>query len=236
MFDTSDISSTLSVISANAMQNIVDKLRFKCYRDSTKCNYYGIWKQFNQFYLRLDKKPNTWEERLILFVAYLIKTNKKSNIIKCYVSAIKVILRDDNRKLREDTALLAALTKATWLHNDRIHVRLPIRKRMLTMLLNSVEAFFGNNPQPYLVKLYHAILCAAYYGLLRIGVIKAKDVHISTNKNKVLFVLHSSKTHAKFARPQTMKITQSTQSTRSDARYSPRLNCPFQILKDYLQA
>ena len=110
------------------------------------------------------------------------------------------------------------------------------------MLLNSVEAFFGDNPQPYLIKLYRAILCAAYYGLLRIGeltysnhVIKAKDVHISTNKNKVFFVLHSSKTHAKFARPQTMKITQSTQSTRSDARYSPRLNCPFQILKDYLQ-
>ena len=54
----------------------------------------------------------------------------------------------------------------------------------------------------------------AYYGLFRIGeltfsehAVRAKDVHVGTNKKKMLFVLHSSKTHDKGSKPQLIKVT-----------------------------
>ena len=57
--------------------------------------------------------------------------------------------------------------------------------------------------QPYLLVLYEAIFCLAYYGLMRIGEltegdhpIKAKDIHIGVNKDKILLVLYTSKTHS----------------------------------------
>ena len=78
-------SSTTSAISASAMQDIVDKLKTQSYRNSTRKNYYGIWKHFNQFYICLDVKPDTWEERLILFVGHLIHHRRKSTTIKCCV-------------------------------------------------------------------------------------------------------------------------------------------------------
>ena len=99
-----------------------------------------------------------WEERLVLFVGNLIQNKKKSNTIKCYISAIKAVLREVGQHLHEDTALLAALTKASKLQNDVIHNRLPIRKGLLTVLINSVEKYFGDSPQPYLVKLYSAMI------------------------------------------------------------------------------
>ena len=58
------------------MQNIVDKLKYEQNRSSTQANYYSIWKKFNQFFIQLDVKPNSWEERLILFVGYLINNDK----------------------------------------------------------------------------------------------------------------------------------------------------------------
>ena len=72
-----------------------------------------------------------------------------------------------------------------------------------------------------------------YYVLFRIGEITsgshpvlAKDVHIALNKNKLLFMLRSLKTHTKGTFPQSVKIT----STRKAAlKY-----CPFDILRVYL--
>ena len=55
---------------------------------------------------------------------------------------------------------------------------------------------------------------AAYYGLFRVGeimlsehMVKAIDVHVDTNKNKLLFILRSSKTHTKGNHPQIIKIS-----------------------------
>ena len=52
-----------------------------------------------------------------------------------------------------------------------------------------------------------------YFGMFRIGemtesqhVVKAKDVHIGINKDKLMFVLHSSKMHGKGTKPQIVKI------------------------------
>ena len=89
----------------------------------------------------------------------------------------------------------------------------------------------------YLVILYKAILAMAYYGLFRIGeltmsphVIRVKEVHLATNKRKMLFVLRSSKTHSKANLPQTIKIISNPVKTqRKTANF-----CPYHLLTEYL--
>ena len=61
------------------------------------------------------------------------------------------------------------------------------------------------------------MLVTAYYRLFRIGeisqsehVIKACDVHIGTNKKKLMFVVRSSKTHSLGDKPQIVKIKATT--------------------------
>ena len=50
--------------------------------------------------------------------------------------------------------------------------------------------------------MFCALFAMAYYGLMRIGEltagehqVKAKEIHMGQNRNKLLIVLHSSKTH-----------------------------------------
>ena len=78
------------------------------------------------------------------------------------------------------------------------------------MILFEVERYFGGRaaPQVYLEWLYKAIFILCYYGMMRIGevtfsqhVARAKNVHMATNKDKLLVVLYSSKTHGKRHRP-----------------------------------
>ena len=139
--DRDTTSTTSSVISASAIQEMLEEFQFKCHRNSTRSNYYSIWKHFNEFLVQLDQKPGTWEDRLLLFVGHLIQHKHKSNTIKSYILAIHAILREVGYHLKEDTALLGALTKATKLHFDRYRSYLPIRRSMLNMLLASVEKF-----------------------------------------------------------------------------------------------
>ena len=70
-----------------------------------------------------------------------------------------------------------------------------------------------------------------YYGLLHVGEIakgdhkiKAKNIHIGLNKNKILILLYSSKTHGKESKPQEIKITGQTK----------RHFCPFKLTKTYM--
>ena len=95
---------------------------------------------------------------------------------------------------------------------------------------------FYRNQQPYLATLYKSVLSTMYFGLFRIGevtesdhVIKAKDVHIGKNKKKLMFILHSSKTHTPGVKPQIIKIT-SSQNIKQNNTY-----CPFKLLQDYIQ-
>ena len=83
----------------------------------------------------------------------------------------------------------------------------PIHIDLLERMCFEVERLFKY--QFYLEKLYKAVLCLGYYGLLRVGemalsphVIKAKDVHVGTNKEKILVLLFSSKTHSVADTPQ----------------------------------
>ena len=81
----SDGESSTSTISTKAMKNIIENLKVQRHRSSTQANYYAIWKMFNQFFVKLDVKPKTWEERLILVVGYLVHKQLKANTINSYV-------------------------------------------------------------------------------------------------------------------------------------------------------
>ena len=181
-------------------------------RSSTRSNYYSMWKTFNEFIVKLDEKPDTWEESLTLFVGYLVRMNKKSTTIKSYISAIRAVLFENKIKLNEDAFLLTSLTRACRLVNDHVKLRLPIHILLLCLILRKLKTIFAT--QPYLLKFHSAILVAGYFGLLRIGelvsslhVILAKDTQIGVNKEKIMFVLGSSKTHSEDSMPQFVKIT-----------------------------
>ena len=205
------IPSSSSTISTDVMRMIVEKLKGDHIRKSTKDNYYCVWKSFNRFFIKLDVKPETWEDRLVLYVGYLVDTKKKSQTIKSYISAIKSVLKNNGVELNEDTYLINALTRSCRLINDHMRTRLPIRQGMLNILLRQLEMVF--EAHPYLESLYKTIFASAYFGLLRVGEltkgnhpIKVKDVHIADNKEKILFILRTSKTHGTDVLPQTVKI------------------------------
>ena len=235
----SDTTSWDSSISTAALERLIDKLRYQKYRKSTQRNYYTVWKKFNEFYIRLDIKPETWEECLVLFVGYLVETKKKSTTIKSYISAIKAVLMDDGIELNEDRYLINALTKACKYVNDTVRTRLPIRKSFLNVILNKIEKVFLQERNPlYLCCLYKALFATTYYGLFRVSEvtaglglhpIKARNVHIGDNKDKMLFILKTSKTHWTDSKPQIVKIV------REMATFHMSIHCPFMLIRNYLR-
>ena len=136
--------------------------------------------------------------------------------------------------------LLTALIRACKLHYNTIQVKLPIRKGLLHILINTVDKIFVSNPQPYLQVLYKALFVTAYYSLLRIGevakskhVIRAENTHIGKNKNKILFLLRSSKTHGLSDKLQIIKIDGTGQHLPQNKSFD--ILCPFMLIKTYLQ-
>ena len=226
------MSFTESTISAVSLQRIINTLKNQSRRTTTRKNYYSVWKCFNQFYIKLDRKPTSWEDRLTLFVGYLVEQKKKSQTIRSYISAIRGVLKDDGVDLNKDKYLLSALTKACKYKNDSVRMRLPISKSLLEMILRETKNYFLSAGQPYLCRLYRALFATSYYGLLRVGEltsgdhpVRVKDVQIAANKNKMLFILRTSKMHWSNVRPQTVKII--------SIGASNKFSCPFQILREY---
>ena len=208
------------------------------YRDSTRANYYKIWKLFGRFYLRLDVKLTEWNDRILLFVAFLIENKLKSSSVKSYISAIKGVLAEDNIFIEEDSFLLSSLTRACKLKNDQVITRLPVYKQLFHLLLNQTKCHFESKGQNYLLILYTAMFTASYYGLLQAGevtegphVILAENVHIGVNKDKILFILKSSKMHSKGNKPQQIKLTREKMD-----KCKPNKFCPFKILQNYISA
>ena len=207
-------------------------------------NYYTIWKLFNKFFLRLDKKPPTWGERLSLFVGYLIDSNKQSATVKSYISAIKAVLKTNNFKLNEDQFLLTSLTRACKIRNDRVTTKLPVHKGVLYIIMKRIQYTFLKRNQPYLALLFTTMISTMYFGLFRVGelaknegkhTVLAKDVQIGDNKKKFLFILRSSKTHLEGNDPQLIKIASSRNPKRSKGRKMLRLPCPYKLLRLYSQ-
>ena len=206
-------------------------------RNTTKNNYYGVWKNFNEFFIKLDAKPDTWEDRITLFAGYLVDCNKRSQTVKSYISAIRAVLKDDGVELNEDKFLLNSLIQACKFKNDRVRTRMPIRKGMLNVILKKTEETFAS--QPYLKCMYLALFATTYYGMFRVGevttgdhAVKAKDVHVGKNKNKMCFVLHTSKTHWKNQEPQIVKIAH-TNITNTARKTDAKRFCPFNLLREY---
>ena len=129
------------------------------------------------------------------------------------------------------------MTKSCKLINDHVRTRLPIREGMLNILLKQLESIFKT--QPYLESLYKTLFSMAYFGLLRVGEltrgahpISVSDIHIADNKEKVLFILRTSKTHRRNVPPQTIKV-ESTRSRLSGHR-TQRVFCPYGLLRTYM--
>ena len=233
---TSGSTSSYSSISTNHLRNIVEKLKCEQIRDSTRKNYYSIWRQFSEFFLQLDHKPTEWEDRISLFVGYLIERKKQSQTIRSYISALKSVSAEDNITINTDSFLLSALVRACKFKNDVAHTRLPIRKPVLQMVIQESLNHFSNIGQPFLANLYAALISTAYFGLFRIGEltfgshpVKVTDVHLACNKRKFLFVLRTSKTHGLDSRPQSIKITSNKKLSSEDSTL-----CPYNILHKYI--
>ena len=205
--------SNTSRISTHSVQMMLNKLLGHTNRDSTTNNYLTVWRQFNKFIISLDYKPPSWEERAALFLAFKIEVDGlKSTSVKSYLSAIKKLLIDDGYDWNNSKILLGSLTKACRLVNDRVHTRLPIQCSLLEMILFEIQRKFTNDGQMYLKSLYMALFTLSYYGLMRVGevmlsdhVVKVANVHCATNKDKILVILYTSKTHNRGMRPQKIK-------------------------------
>ena len=220
------------------ISNIIDTLHLQRHRSTTRHTYYIMWKKFNQFIAKLDHKPTNWEDRLVLFTGYLVDRQFQSSTIRSYISAMRSVLSEINIWLSQSNYLLTSLTRACRLNNDMITTRLPIHKSLLEVLLHNIAKYFENKHQIYLAILYKALFSRAYYRMFRVGelmmghhAIQAEHVHVAQNKEKMLFMLFSSKTHTKADKPQLVKIT-STPGTTSNCTTKSCL-CPFRLLKDY---
>ena len=146
--------------------------------------------------------------------------------------------------INQNKFLLTSLTRACKIKNDKVKTTLPIRKGLMRLLINTVPFLF-RTPQPFLTIMYRAMLCTTYYGLFRIGeiawtdysdhTVKVKDVHIGENKNKIMFVLHSSKTHGCDSKPQIIKLTSDLHQGCAQTNLFSIAHCPFELLRRYMR-
>ena len=195
-----------SVISMSEILQYLELLKSKSYQSSTRKNYYTIWKSFSDFFIRLDSKPCSWEDKIVLFAGYLIQVGKQSSTVRSYISAIKAVLAEGDVHVNEDRVLLKSLIRACRLNNDQVETCLPIHRDLLESITLQIKKI--HQKDLYKQVLFKAIFLSAYYALLRIGeltesphVIKAKDMGVARNKDKMRFILRSSKTHGKGAHP-----------------------------------
>ena len=157
------------------------------------------------------------------------------------MTAIKSVLAEDGITIKTDSFLLTSLTRACRIRNDRIITRLPIYKHLLHRILDELVKWADKEHQSYMKTLYLALFAAAYYGLLRIGevtksphAILANNVNIGTNKNKILFLLKSSKTHDEGSNPQRIKISSTAKNPERHSYQKNQKYCPFTLLDSYI--
>ena len=193
----------------------------------------------NKFLLNLDSRLIvSWEEKTALFGAYLVDNGIQSSTLKSYFSAIKHVLKLDGYQWDDTKVLLSSLVRSCKLVNDKVKTRLPIQKGLLEMLLFEIDRkYYTTSQQPYLAILFKAIFSLAYYGMLRVGElafgnhsIKACNIHVGNNKDKILIVLYSSKTHGKESRPQKVKIS----ALEGSDRNPKKIFCPFKLVIQYM--
>ena len=244
-----EASSESSSISTADMRIIIDRLKFERVRTTTRRNYYSVWKTFNEFIMKLDVKPTNWEDRLSLFIGYIIEYKKvQSQTIRSYISAINTVLKEDNYNLSEDKFLLSSLTRECRYRNNSTRMRLLIQKNLLVELLKFTDNYYKQQGQFYLATLFKALFVTSYFGLFRVckltltlssHVVRVMDVHIGKNKRKILFILRTSKTLSKSNRLQMIKISTKGDGNETSKRKSllDKSNgrfCPYELIRDYI--
>ena len=237
---SSSSTTTSSQISIVRIQRVLEDLQNNHTRNSTTQNYLSIWRHFNKFLIRLDTNIKTcWEDKAALFGAHLADKGIKSTTLRSYFSAIKNILKRDGYPWDNKKVLLSTLIKGCKLKNDTVTVRMPIQRKLLEMLIFEMQKMF--KIQPYLNTMYTALYLIMYYGLMRVGeialsehTVKAVNVHVGSNKDKILLVLYSSKTHGKESAPQKIKIS-AIPNTVNKNKQVDRFFCPFRATRDYLR-
>ena len=220
---------------------MIDGLQHNKNRVTTRKAYHKIWVKFNKFLLKLDHVPEKWEQKVAYYCSYLMDIEcKQSSTLKTYVSAIKSVLAADGYEWDNSLLLMTSLTGTCKLQNDVFRTRLSIQKGLLELVIFQVENLFGTSRnQPYLERLYKTAYILFYYGLLRAGelavteanhFVKAKDVYCDVESQKILLVLHTSKTHGLNNRPQTIEIGMKTINKHESYNFSP-----FEIVNDYIE-
>ena len=221
--DMATASSESSCISTVEIENIIDQLKTKHYRTSTKTSYRSVWKSFNKFFKTIKT----------------IK-HKQSSTIRSYILAICAILSDIGIELDLDQCLITSLTRVCRVVNDMVRTRLPIKKSTLTNILTGVQQQFAE--QLYLNRLYSAIFSTIYFGLFRVGeitksphVVLDEDVLVALNQEKIQFTLLSSKTHGKNTLPQKIKISSTSSSTAGVDDKGRNIFCLYKLLRKYIE-
>ena len=191
--------------------------------------------------MKLEPKPKFWEDRINLYFAYLIKTGVKSTTLRCYLSAMKSILKTDGYPWDNGKMLLTIIVRACRIRNDGVKTKLPIHLGLLEILLFKIEHLYKDS-QPYLCNLFKAIFCMSYYGLMHIGevtlgqhALQAKNIHITSNKNKIMMILYMSKTHNISSHPLKIKISEigDTGGTQHVVKWA--FFCPFSVICEYIR-
>ena len=232
-------TDTIESFSTNYFFRVIEDLRNQNNKKSTKNNYYNVWTNFNKFIIKLDYIPKKWEHKVAVYIGYLVDyKHLQSSTIKSYVSAIKSTLVNDGYPWDDKILLLSSITKGCKMKNDVLHTRLPIQHNLLNIILSHLEIKF--RCQVYLECLYKTAYALAYHGLFRVGeltqgphAIKSGDVHLAGNKQKYLFILHSSKTHTRSDLPQKVAINQLEEA--NNQRSKIKIYCPYQLTKMYIK-
>lgn len=212
---------------------ILDTIKFMKHKSATRLKYHEIWIAFNKFLIKFDRMPATWEDRIYIYIAHLVDNRKQPATIKTYLSAIRQIMLSDGVELHEDKHLLSSLLKTSKLKNKSLYIRLPIKFKLLKLILRTTDRIYSQKGQDYLRKLLKAMFATAYFGLLRVGEMthskhqaRADSIHWAKNKAKLTLLLHSSKTHTTKDQPQQVNIPEN----KSLGQY-----CPVQLLKEYFK-
>ena len=74
------------------MQQLTEKLKMKKRRGSTDKTYKQAWYSFNDFLIDLDNRPDSWNERLVLFIARMVEIEVSDTTLMPYISGIRGIL------------------------------------------------------------------------------------------------------------------------------------------------
>lgn len=231
---SSESSEEKTVYSRQQFKYILAKIKGMRLRWKTRRMYHARWLAFNKFIQKFDIMPDTWEERLHLYAAYLIDNKKQSSTVRTYLTAIKQILRLADIEINEEKYLLSSMIKACKIKNDRLYIRMPIQLSLLKALLRKAHQYYLlERGQVYLATMLKAMFAMAYFGLMRVSEIttgahpvKAPDVRYAKNKNKIVVTLHSSKTHSYKDNPQ--HITIEGQPDLHDL-------CPVKLIADYVK-